>query len=380
MDVSVVPCSAYDLSQCRQALEQLLSPLGGLDWVRPGMRVGLKANLITFLKPDAAGTTHPVVLSALSELLTERGAEVIIGDSPGGLYNAAFVGRVYSAAGLHETEQHGAKLNQDFSQREVEYPEGNICRRFPYTAWLDSVDAVINVCKLKTHGMMALSCGAKNLFGVIPGTRKPEFHFQFSNPADFARMIIDLDEYVKPVLHICDAIVGMEGNGPTAGTPRPVGCLAASASPHQLDLVCAALVGLSRSDVPTLEAAYERQMIPATVDELTVSDGWRDFIVPDYQRIQGQSSLLFRGRGGLLGRVGGAVIQAAVCPRPTVKPSVCVGCGECSHVCPAKAITIKNKLPVIDRRACIRCFCCQEFCPKGAMVQHRPLAARILNP
>ena len=85
MDVSVVPCSAYDLSQCRQALEQLLSPLGGLDWVRPGMRVGLKANLITFLKPDAAGTTHPVVLSALSELLTERGAEVIIGDSPGGL-------------------------------------------------------------------------------------------------------------------------------------------------------------------------------------------------------------------------------------------------------------------------------------------------------
>ena len=193
-------------------------------------------------------------------------------------------------------------------------------------------------------------------------------------------MIIDLDEYVKPVLHICDAIVGMEGNGPTAGTPRPVGCLVASASPHQLDLVCAALVGLGRSDVPTLEAAYERQMIPATVDELTVSDGWRDFIVPDYQRIQGQSSLLFRGRGGLLGRVGGAVIQAAVCPRPTVKPSVCVGCGECSHVCPAKAITMKNKLPVIDRRACIRCFCCQEFCPKGAMVQHRPLAARILNP
>ena len=358
----------------------MLSPLGGLDWVRPGMRVGLKANLITFLKPDAAGTTHPVVLSALSELLTERGAEVIIGDSPGGLYNAAFVGRVYSAAGLHETEQHGAKLNQDFSQRDVEYPEGRICRRFPYTAWLDSVDAIINVCKLKTHGMMALSCGAKNLFGVIPGTRKPEFHFQFSNPADFARMIIDLDEYVKPVLHICDAIVGMEGNGPTSGTPRPVGCLAASASPHHLDLVCAALVGLGRSDVPTLEAAYERQMIPATVEELTVSDGWRDFIVPDYQRIQGQSSLLFRGRGGLLGRVGGAVIQAAVCPRPTVKPSVCVGCGECAHVCPAKAITMKNKLPVIDRRACIRCFCCQEFCPKGAMIQHRPLAARILNP
>ena len=182
MDVSVVPCSAYDLSQCRQALEQLLFPLGALDWVRPGMRVGLKANLITFLKPDAAGTTHPVVLSALSDLLTERGAEVIIGDSPGGLYTAAFVGRVYSAAGLHETEQHGAKLNQDFSQRDVEYPEGRICRRFPYTAWLDSVDAVINVCKLKTHGMMAMSCGAKNLFGVIPGHPQAGIPFPVFQP------------------------------------------------------------------------------------------------------------------------------------------------------------------------------------------------------
>lgn len=108
MDVSVVPCSTYDLSQCRQALEQLLSPLGGLDWVRPGMRVGLKANLITFLKPDAAGTTHPVVLSALSELLTERGAEVIIGDSPGGLYNAAFVGPVPGMIGRNETRAIGA--------------------------------------------------------------------------------------------------------------------------------------------------------------------------------------------------------------------------------------------------------------------------------
>ena len=379
-DVSVAACPRYDAALCRTALEQVLAPLGGLSWVRPGMRIAVKANLVTFLKPEAAATTHPVLLGALAELLTKRGAEVIIGDSPGGLYNAAFVGRVYAAAGLRGLERSGVRLNDDYSQRDVEFPEGAVCRNFPYTAWLDNADAVINFCKLKTHGMMAMSCGAKNLFGVIPGTRKPEFHFRFSNPADFARMIVDLDEFVQPVLTICDAVVGMEGNGPTAGSPRPIGCLAASRSPHKLDLLCAALIRLKRSDVPTLEAARERDLIPDDVRQLDISGPWEDFMVPDFQRIQGQSSLLFRGRGGFFDRIGGAVIQRAVCPRPAVRRADCVGCGACANICPAKAIVLRDRLPVINRRACIHCFCCQEFCPKGAMEQKRPLLARLLNP
>ena len=48
-------------------------------------------------------------------------------------------------------------------------------------------------------------------------------------------------------------------------------------------------------------------------------------------------------------------------------------------ICPAKAITMKRKLPRIDRKKCIRCFCCQEFCPKGAMKVSRPTVAKLLN-
>ena len=51
----------------------------------------------------------------------------------------------------------------------------------------------------------------------------------------------------------------------------------------------------------------------------------------------------------------------------------------CAKLCPAKAITMKNKLPEIDRKKCIRCFCCQEFCPKGAMKVKRTWIARLLN-
>jgi len=379
-DVSVVRCASYEPDECRRALREVLAPLDGLGWVRPGMRVAIKVNLVTALRPEAAGTTHPALVAALTELLRERGAEVTVGDSPGGLWNAAYVGRVYAVTGMREAEQAGAVLNDDFSWETVRNPAGLVCREFPCTSYLRKADAVVDFCKLKTHGMMGMSAAAKNLFGAIPGTMKPEFHFRYPNPADFARMLVDLDEYFRPRLCLADAVVGMEGNGPTAGTPRPIGALAASFSPHRLDLLCAALIGLARKDVPTLEAARERGLIPDSVEALDTAGDWRPLVVPDYRRIGAQSSLLFRGSGNsLFGRLRGSAVRLAISPRPGVEASVCVGCGKCRDLCPARAIRMENSLPVIDRGRCIHCFCCQEFCPKGAMRVRRPPIARLLS-
>ena len=94
-DVVLTSCVDYSTSEVESALERVLEPLGGLDWVKPGMRIVIKANLVTFLKPERAATTHPSLLCALVRMLTQRGADVVVGDSPGGLYNAAFVGKVY---------------------------------------------------------------------------------------------------------------------------------------------------------------------------------------------------------------------------------------------------------------------------------------------
>ena len=98
-DVVIVPCADYSEDNTQAALERVLAPLGGLNWVSPGLKVVVKVNLVTFAKPERAATTHPGLLCALVKLLVERGADVVVGDSPGGLYNAAHVGRVYAAAG-----------------------------------------------------------------------------------------------------------------------------------------------------------------------------------------------------------------------------------------------------------------------------------------
>jgi len=378
--VSVAACGSYDPALCRAALREVLEPLGGLDFVREGMVVGVKANLVSFLKPEAGATTHPALLAALTELLRERGARVIVGDSPGGLFNAPYVKNVYRATGMYEVEKAGAELNLDFRQKTIEYPEAVKAKSFTYTAWLDGCDRIIDFCKLKSHGMMGMSAAAKNMFGVIPGTMKPEYHYQYPDPRDFSRMIVDLDEYFRPVLSIVDGVVGMDGNGPTAGNPKPMGVLLASGSPHEVDLACGRIIGLKREDIPTLEAAYERGLIPASSEDLEIVGDLDRFIVPDFDRIVTKNDLLFRDKlPGAAGKAVGAFIRRCVSSEPKVHPELCVGCEKCSHICPAKAITMKNKLPRIDRRKCIHCFCCQEFCPRGAMRVERPFVARLLN-
>ena len=379
--VVMTPCETYDDATVKTALEAVLAPLGGLDWVTEGMTVGIKANLVSAMKPEECATTHPSLLCALTQMLREKGARVIIGDSPGGVYTAAFVNHVYSASGMAACEAAGAELNRDLGVVDTHFPEARVLKSFTYTSWLDACDAVIDFCKLKSHGMMGMSAAAKNLFGVIPGTMKPEYHFRFPDMGDFARMLVDINDYFAEKVRLClvDAVEGMEGNGPTKGSPRHIGVLLASASPHTADVICARLIGLSEDAVPTLQAARERGLLPDEVTLITVGapDGKQnaeDFAVADFEHVAVRRGHLFTSKGKLVSKV----LEKLLDSRPKLKESECVGCAKCANICPAKAIVMENKKAVIDRDKCIRCFCCQEFCPVGAMKVHRTWIARLL--
>ena len=378
--VSVVPLSEYSMESARTSLLALLAPLGYPEKITEGMTVVIKANLVSAMKPDEAATTHPVLLCALTDILVERGARVIVGDSPGGLYNAAFVGRVYNKTGMRELIPHGASLNDDFTEKAATFPEGKVLKEFTYTAYLDKADLIINFCKLKSHGMMGMSCAAKNMFGAIPGVIKPEYHFRFPRYEDFADMIVDLDEYFHPDISIADAVVGMEGNGPTAGTPKAINCLLASHSPHNLDMVAARILGFEREELPILEAAYRRGMTPESYEGVSVFGGVDQLVLSDFERVVERRSLEFSGDGKSgVKKLFSGIAAAVLRTRPRLEKNLCIGCGICRDICPAKAIVIKKKKAVIDKKRCIRCFCCQEFCPKSAMKVKRTAIASLFH-
>ncbi len=379
--VSILPLSDYDFDAAREVLRLSLERISAAELIKPGAVVIIKANLVSAMKPETGATTHPVLISALTELLYEMGAgKVIIGDSPGGLYNSAHLNKVYDATGLRACVEHGAELNFDFGEGEAHFPDAAVCHTFAYTTYLDKADLIVNFCKLKSHGMMGMSCAAKNLFGTIPGVIKPEYHYRFPSYTDFSDMLLDLDEYFHPMINIADAVVGMEGNGPTAGTPKQMGVILASRSPHTLDMVAAKLIGFAPSEIPTLDAAARRGLIPDSVEEINLIGNLSELLVTDFERVVERRSLGFWGSSknpvkNFLGKIVSKILET----RPALNKSMCVGCGVCRNICPAKAIVIKDGKAEIDRKKCIRCFCCQEFCPKSAMVVKRTFIAQLFH-
>ena len=302
-DAAIAACPDYEPETCRTALQQVLAPFGGLAWVKPGMRIAVKANLVSAMKPERAATTHPMLLRVLTEELVRRGASVVVGDSPGGTYAAGHLNAVYRACGLAAVEEAGGTLNRNFAQREADLPDARVAKHITYTAYLDDADAIISFCKLKSHGMLALSAATKNLFGAIPGTIKPEYHYRYPDPMGFAGMLIDLNEHFRPRLYLVDAVVAMEGNGPTAGTPRPFGALLAGTNPHRIDLLCASLIGLKPENVPTLRAAAERGLTPLDPAQLCVAGDAAAFACPDFRIVQHGTGTDFGARGGTFGRL-----------------------------------------------------------------------------
>jgi len=379
-DVAVTPCDSYEKNEVEKSLKEAIDAVNGLDFVKSGMKVAIKMNLVAPMKPDAAATVHPSVVCAIVKMLREKGAEVVIGDSPGGVYSASYLKVVYDVCGIKKAEEYGAVLNSDFSIRDVEYPEAVCAKKFQYTSYLDKADAIVDLCKLKSHGMMGMTCAVKNFFGTVPGLSKPQFHYAFPKSSDFANVLIDLYEYSKPVLCICDAVTGMEGNGPTQGTPRKIGCLLASKNGHMLDLVASGIIGMNTSEIPTLEEAVKRGLIPEDALSLSVYGEPGKYRQDDFKTNPAQSDVFFKVLGGgVFGRITDFVAGRILTPYPGLDKNACIGCSKCAGICPAKAITMKKKRPVIDRSKCIHCFCCQEFCPKGAMKVRETAISKMLT-
>lgn len=373
---AVVPCPDY--YEAETALARALAAIGGLDFVRSGMRIVIKANLVAAMKPEAAATTHPALVTALAGMLIERGAEVVVGDSPGGLFTVAALNGVYKATGMTEAEAAGAELNRNIAYHTVKI-DGNTMKELTYTDYLDDCDAIIDFAKLKAHGMIGMSAAVKNLYGVIPGLLKPETHYLYPNAGDFADMIIDINEYFRPKLKLAliDAVVGMEGNGPTAGAPRTIGALIAAKTTYEADEAAAKLIGLKTEDVPTLLAAKRRGVIP---EGGAVFGDPEALAVKDFESVPRRSMTSF---GVTKSRFLKRFVDRTLDHKPSPIKKKCVACEKCMRLCPAKAITMvrrgKYVYPKIDRSKCIKCFCCQEFCPKGAMIVKRNPLMKILQ-
>ena len=337
------------------------------DYFR-GRRVVIKPNLVAPMRPEDAATTHPAFLGAAVDFLRAYGADQLsLAESPGGLYTEAALRLSYKNCGIAAVaEEIGLPLNFDTSAVTLPFPEGERCRAFHVITPIAEAEVIVDLCRLKSHSLTRLSCAAKNLFGVIPGVEKFEMHSAYPDIDSFAGMITDLNAALAArceIFSICDAIVAMEGNGPTGGTPRALGAILMSTSTFALDAAAEELIGFAGT-VPITEEARRRGLVPPIeilgepIEALSVSD----FREPDASRgtFLRRLPTLFGGR-----------LAKFLSPRPQIDEKKCIGCGKCGESCPRHVIEIRPKggrrVAVIRRDDCIRCFCCQELCPIHAV-------------
>ena len=380
--VALVRCDTYERDDVFSAVKRAIDLCGGIGaFVTPGTTVLVKPNLLQGLTPDRCVTTHPEVLHAVIRLLREHGCRVIIADSPaaGIPYTAANLKRAYTGAGYDTVAgELGAELNTDTGFTLVPAPDGVVARQLPIINPALSADAIVVVSKLKTHMWTCMSGGTKNLFGLIPGLEKLSLHARFPTEDSFGQMLLDINTLVRPRLQVMDAVFGMEGNGPTAGHPRKIGVILASADYCALDATAARLIGIDPMEVCTIAAAAERGLYAADGTGIRLAgDDLLQCIVSDYRKPASYQG----GRRGMKPSVPLALMQAVgrlYVPRPEIDASRCKGCRKCERGCPAGAITMAGNVPQIDRQKCIRCFCCHEMCTDAAIRLRRSRTGRLI--
>lgn len=365
--VSLIHCSTYDPPKLESALRRLLEPLGGIGaFVEPGQRVLLKPNLLLPAAPERAITTHPAVVEATIKLVREVGGEPFIIDSPGGpLHNRPGMRRLYRDTGLQAVaERTGVELRYDATAVQVPTPDGALLKRLDLLKVWQEADVTIALPKLKTHGLTTITGAMKILFGLVPGLTKSGYHAKLIDVDRFCDMLLDIVAYVRPALFVMDGILGMEGDGPSLqGHPRPVGALLASQDGVAMDAVVCQIVGLDPDRLSLFRAAARRGWWP--VDITVVGTPVAEVVAPDFRLPASTQAAVRMGRTGRGWR--SRLATRALIPRPVPQRGRCTACGTCVKACPQQAITIVDRLAVVDDERCIYCYCCHELCPEAAI-------------
>jgi len=365
--VFIGKCEDYEY---RKVEELIFSGMKEMDCLEnlifEGCRVLVKPNLLRGNKPEEGVTTHPAVVEATVRYLMNKGCEVIIGDSPGGPFTEASLKGVYKNTGLAEVaEKTKCSLNFNVEGVMVENDRAKKLLKMEVIKIATEVDFIVNVAKLKTHCMMTYTGAVKNLFGLIPGLIKADYHLKMKSNENFAEHLVDICEYAKPVVSIIDGIVGMEGDGPSAGSLRESGVLIISDNPYSADLVGCRLIGFDENIVPTISTARNRKIIGSTFEEINFPGLTLDSINIEPFKMPKTASVTF-----MSGKVPPFVenfVMDRFRPKPVIVKGKCIKCGICADVCPAKTIEMQKGGPEIKLETCIRCFCCHELCPKKAI-------------
>lgn len=253
------PASRVAIRRVARYEDELVAPIAEtlreFDLPVRGKTILLKPNFVG-PDPDNQINTHPAVVRAAREAFFQLGAErVLIGDGPAlerdteGILDSMRL-REY----VRELPGCFVDLNLDAPRRTVLRTNASTLKQLYFPETVVGADLVVSMPRMKTHHWAGVTLSMKNMFGVVPGScygwPKNVLHW-----AGITKSLLDINATVRPGFAIVDGIVGMEGNGPTQGTPKPCGVLVMGDDPVAVDSTCTRIMGLAPEQIEYLAQA-----------------------------------------------------------------------------------------------------------------------------
>ncbi|MFC2156213.1 DUF362 domain-containing protein [Acidobacteriota bacterium] len=357
-DLVLQSISSYTDSNLESLLQEGLNQLGGLDSIiSPGSRVFLKINhLSPPSPPEAAIVTHPAITAGVIKELLDIECQVTVGDD---IHGDGIEG--FQRSGYKQMcEDLGVRLVnlKQTGFRKVAIKGDRLDQVYFSRTALDS-DFIINLPKLKTHAFTIFTGSIKNTFGLIPSGYRHVYHKMYSQREEFSRMLVDVFSVQPPQLTIMDAVQAMEGEGPSGGRPKDVGCILISRDSVAVDVVACELIGLSPRRVDTTRLAAERGFGRGDTDSISIlGSNLKENRKLDFK----QSAIAVGPMERRLPQLIHGFIQDQLILTPKVITESCTACYECFKICPAKAVQKREKKAFIEKSLCIHCMCCHEVC------------------
>lgn len=369
--VSIVRCNDY--LKVKDAIRESLNLIGGLEKIiSPGNRVLLKPNVLSIRPPEDAVTTHPAVVAAMCELIKEAGGVPVVGDGSGIIRpGSTSTSQALKVSGIEAVAfSCGAELiNFETSGYvEVDVPGARQFPRLHIAKAVLEADVVISLPKLKTHELTLYTGAVKNFFGTIPQKTRKQAH-ALEDRNRFGNAIVDIYSVVKPQISVMDGVIGMEGNGPSGGTPVKAGVIMASHDCVALDIIASELIGVDPMKVPTNRTAISRgfgtehpEVVGTPLEEVKVR-----FKSPEGGVTAYVPSFLMR------------ILRTQLTVKPFINTSNCKLCKACVLNCSVHAIEETGSALRINQEKCIQCYCCRELCPSDAVEIKKSMLLKLVT-
>jgi uncharacterized protein (DUF362 family) len=231
---------ALDLIDYKQALE-------GYD------KVLIKVNFITDKTWDTGATTDPIVVEAIIKKLEDLPLKIYVVESDATITNAD---KAFEKTGMKDMCE-----RNDVEWLNLRYVKDKIKLDISNGETLQSIivprlvveSAVISAAKLKTHINTTVTLGMKNMFGLLPDKFKGKYHMK-----GISKVVVDINTVLRPIFTVIDGFVGMEGRGPTDGTPVQMNLIIAGSDPVATDATAARVMGFNPYEITHIRKAYEK--------------------------------------------------------------------------------------------------------------------------